>query len=365
MTPPAATTQRDIWTEVIGQPAAVAQLSAAAKTPLHAYLFVGPRGVGKLAAARAFAAAVLSEGQAADATRRTIDLVLAGKHPDVKVIEPDGAVFRFPDPRREPHSPGLRLQSEISTSPAEARYKIVVATDFHTANDEAVGKLLKSIEEPPPSTIVVLLEEDLPAEQITIASRCARVDFGPVPVGVLREHLVQGGASPGVIDLVADAAGGDVQRARLLLEDPDLADRYRSWYSVPSRLDGTGAAVWRLVSEVTGRIDAAQGPLAAHNEEELEAFDAESEHLGQRVGARRELVDRHKRTVKHLRQDELQFGLATLAKPYRERVQAGGDPFGVADSLAAIQDAAEAFERNPIESLLLEALFLELKPLPS
>jgi hypothetical protein len=181
----------------------------------------------------------------------------------------------------------------------------------------------------------------------------------------VHQHLLDRGADPQAAELAADASGGDVRRARLLLEDPQLADRYQAWYSVPSSLDGTGNAVWRLVGDVSERIDAAQAPLDAQHTAELEAFDEETEHLGPRVGARKMLVDRHKREVKLLRFDELMFGFATLAKPYRDRVQAGADAAGVAESLAAIQTATEAFERNPIEDLLLEDLFLTLRPLPA
>ena len=60
--------------------------------------------------------------------------------------------------------------------------------------------------------------------------------------------------------------------------------------------------------------------------------------------------------------DELQFGLATLAEPYRERLASGEHPRDLRASLDAIQAASEALERNPIEDLLLSALLLRLQP---
>lgn len=359
--PVTETTGAGLWSDVVGQSAAVAKLSSDLDSPVHAYLFVGPRGSGRSAAARAFAGALVGRGQSGEAAERALALARSNKHPDVIFVEPGGTKFLHSDD--DPETGVAKLRREIYKSPMESATKVVVAKEFHTADQTAIGKLLKPIEEPPDSTVVILLAEEVPVEHVTVESRCTRVDFGPVPAETIRQHLVDTGTEPAAAELAADAAGGDVQRARLLVDDPQLADRYDTWYTAPTRLDGTGASVWRLVHDVTERIDAAQQPLDSQQAGELEAFDADSEHLGKRVGARKALVDRHKREVKLLRYDELVFGLTTLAEPYREHVQTGGDPAGIADSLAAIQSAAETFERNPIEDLLLESLFLKVTPL--
>ena len=77
----------DLWSEVVGQDAAVEQLRAAAASPVHAYLIVGPEGSGKRAAARAFAADLLADGLDTVEAARARRLAAAEAHPSLTVIE--------------------------------------------------------------------------------------------------------------------------------------------------------------------------------------------------------------------------------------------------------------------------------------
>jgi DNA polymerase-3 subunit delta' len=87
-------TALDPFGEVVGQDRAVAELRRAAATPVHAYLFVGPRGSGKRDLARAFAAELLAAGATGEKDRaRTIRLALAEQHPDLIVVERVGAAI--------------------------------------------------------------------------------------------------------------------------------------------------------------------------------------------------------------------------------------------------------------------------------
>jgi len=351
----------DPWETVVGQQVAVAHLRRAAAAPVHAYLFVGPRGSGKRAAARAFAAEVLAEGLTGEERDRVVRLAAAGQHADLVEIEPDGTVFRFPA-ARDGDSPGLRLVREASTSPREATRKVVVAVDFHLARDEAVGKLLKVIEEPPETTVVVLLEEDVPPEQVTIASRCSLVEFGPIPpaavVALLREAH---GLDEPTAQFVAAVSGGDLGRARLLASDPGIWARAEAWRAVPSRLDGHGATVMAVVRDIQAMLDEAQSHLEADQARALADLDADAEAMGtKRAPGRKDMTDRHKRALRRARTDELLFGLATLAGPYRERLATTDRPAELVAALGAIQAATAALERNPIEDLLLESLLLRL-----
>ena len=84
----------------------------------------------------------------------------------------------------------------------EGKRKVLVVNRFHTATPAAAASLLKTIEEPPATTIFVLLAEDVPPEHVTIESRCTRIDFPPVAAAAIAEALVidGGGAhreSPG------------------------------------------------------------------------------------------------------------------------------------------------------------------------
>ena len=349
---------------VVGQPAAVAQLRAAARRPVHAYLFVGPPGTGRLAAARAFAAALLCPdgGCGGCATCRR---ALAGTHPDLVLLERSGASVSVEDARE--------ITVRAQRRPMEADRQVLVVTDIHLAGGAAPA-LLKTVEEPPPATVFVLIGDELPANLVTIASRCVRVGFDPVPTEAVAAWLVAHGATEDVAHSVAEASGGRLDRARLLATDPAFTSRVARWHSVPARLDGSGAAVAVLVAELLDSADQAVQPLRNEHVEELAALAEQAEAVGARgVAGRKEIEDRHKREERRWRTDELRTGLATLAVAYRDRLVAATDPAAgaasggtaadgrrLAEAVASVEAASRALGRNPNEALLLEALLADL-----
>jgi len=337
----------------VGQERAVAQLRAAAASPVHAYLLVGPAGSGKRAAARSFAAALLCVDGGCGACR-DCRLALAEAHPDLRIVERVGASIS-----KEQIDDIIR---SASLTPVEGPRKVIVPVDFHLVAERA-PRLLKTIEEPPGDCVFVVLAEDVPADFVTIASRCVRIDFRPVPTAVLAEHLVADGVDAAVAASVAEAAGGSLDRARLLAGDPGFADRRAAWASVPSRLDGSGAAVSLAVDDLVGRIDAVGEPLRMLQVAELESFDAAAERYGDKRGAaarRSKVEERHRRELRRLRMDELRFGLAVLEGAYRDALRAGSPPRACVAAVAAVDTAARELLRNPTEALFLQALFLQL-----
>lgn len=349
-----ATTDDPLGT-VVGQDEAVARLRAAVRTPVHAYLFVGPRGTGKKAAALAFGAALLTRDSTDPAeAERITRLALGGRHPDVRVFTPEGRTMRVTEAEQ--------LVTEASRSPVECARKVLVVERFHTAEPEAAASLLKTIEEPPPTVTFVLLAEDVPAEHVTIASRCTRLDFAPITQDVLVADLTGRGIDAERARRIAANAGGSLDRARLLATDPEALRRSEAWASVPDRLDGTGAAVAVLVEELRDLIDKAQAPLTARQAEEEDRL-AEQEKAGMAAGARKALAERHRREQRLLRDDELRSGLAVLARRYRDRLAADPSSRRWDRAVQRIAEAAEALTRNPNEALLLQALFLDLPPL--
>ena len=120
-------------------------------------------------------------------------------------------------------------------------------------HDGAVRRaFLKTIEEPPPRTIIVIVADEIPPELVTTASRCVRIDFGPVPDAAVIERLVAEGVAPDRAQEAAEAASGDLARARPPGHRSDLATRRDAWRAVPDRLDGTGARVIDLVERTSG-----------------------------------------------------------------------------------------------------------------
>lgn len=347
----------DPWHEVVGQPAAVRHLVAASRDPVHAYLLVGPPGSGKRSVARAFAASLLAAGTADEPAReRQVRLALAEQHPDLRVVEPEGNTFRKADAER--------LVRHATLAPVEGARKVVVADGCEDMEDEAAGYLLKSVEEPPASTVFVLLTTEVTPELVTIASRCVRVELQSLATDVVVERLVAEGVDPARAGTAAAAAGGDLDRARTLASDDRLALRHQAWREVPQRLDGTGHRAATVVAELQSMIAEALEPLQQGQLAEIAALDEHIEQYGLRGSGKKDLEARHRREVRRFRTAELRFGLATLAAAYRDALVAQGARRSLVDALARIDAAAVSLQRYPNETLLLQSLVANLPAVP-
>jgi DNA polymerase-3 subunit delta' len=257
--------------------------------------------------------------------------------------------------------------------PLESARQVLMITDLHLA-ERAVPALLKTVEEPPPATVFVLIADDLPSILTTIASRCVQVAFDPVSEDAVVGWLTGRGVAPDQAESVARAAGGRLDRAALLVNDPGYRARQEQWRSVPARLDGSGAAAAVMAAELLASADEALEPLRGRHAEELASLTEQAELTGARgISGRRQVEERHKREERRWRTDDLRFGLATLAEVYRDRLSATvavGEEFSstgraaesrrVARQVEAIGEASVALGRNANESLMMEALMVEL-----
>ena len=354
----------ELFAGVVGQDRAVARLEAAARHPVHAYLFHGPPGTGKRAAARGLAAALLCPDRGCG-TCNSCRRALAGTHPDLVTVERSGASLDVDDARD--------ITTRAQKRPLESARQVLLVPDVHLAL-KAAPALLKTVEEPPPSTVFILLADDLSPGLATIVSRCIQVPFAAVAPTVVEEWLVGRGVAGAVAASVAVAAGGNLDRARLLADDPGFNDRREQWRSVPSRLDGTGAAAVTVADGLLAMADGAMEPLRDEHSRELVALEEQAEATGARgVPGRKGVEDRHKREERRWRTDDLRMGLAALADAYRDRLVATvstGPPPGssgagtgrrqAAAHVDAISRASAALSRNVREDLLLEALMVEL-----
>jgi DNA polymerase-3 subunit delta' len=351
-------TDLDPFGEVVGQDRAVAELRRAAATPVHAYLFVGPRGSGKRDLARAFAAELLAAGAPAATPadrRRTIRLTLAEQHPDLIVVERVGAAINAEQARE--------VREQASRSPVEGERKVLVLDEFHLVQDNVGPILLKTIEEPPPGTFFLVLVEDVTPALVTIESRCVRIDLGPVGEATIAARLVDEGVAADVAAEAAAAAAGDLRRARLLARDERLAIRREAWHAAPARLDGAGHAAVRVGDELLAMIDDAAVPLELRQGTEREELEARVRQYGERGAGRRLLEERHKRELRRHRADELRFGLAVLARRYRDAAATSERPAPYVAAVAAVGRTAEGLIRYPNERLQLVALLAQLPPL--
>ena len=346
----------DPFDRVVGQPGPVSMLRSALDSPVHAYLLVGRPGTGPAAAARVFAGELQVRANPGTDADRHRSLALTDQHPAIEVVERVGASISV-DQARE-------VARRAALSPAEGALQVLILTDFHLVGS-AAPTLLKTIEEPPPSTIFLILADDVPEDLVTIASRCVRVEFGPVPTVDLVATLRGEGVPAELAEAAGGAAAGDLDRARLLATDPKLADRRGFWWSVPERVDGTGARAVQLCDAALAQTETVVGPIEARHEAEREALETELEEYGIRGGGRRkELEDRQKRELRRIRTEELRAGVSLVAGRYREALGAPGGPAAYTAAAAAVAELEARLAHNPNERLALLAFLVDLPRLP-
>jgi DNA polymerase-3 subunit delta' len=342
---------------VIGQPRALTLLRGSLASPVHAYLFVGPPGTGKREAAMAFAAALLCPDGGCGVCAACAE-TLAERHPDLAVIERRGASILVPQAQEV-----VRLAWR---TPRAARYQVLVLVDFHLVQN-AAPVLLKTIEEPPDTTIIIVIAEAIPPDLVTIASRCVRVDFDPLSDADLVATLVREGAQLSTAEAVAEVASGRLDRARLLVRDEGFARRLGLWRAIPARLDGTGAMAVSVAEELVAAASEPVEVVKVRQAEELAQLSQLAEQYGERgIPGRQAVDDRHRREQRRTRTDELRAGLSALAGIYRSRLN---DPMPASmisaqlRALELISEAADRLTRNVNDTLLLEWLLCRLDSL--
>jgi DNA polymerase-3 subunit delta' len=354
------------WERVQGQDRAVALLQRSAERPGHAYLLVGPRGSGVEEAARCFAAAVV----APEGDERAWDLALRGLHPDVLEIDPPANQIRIEDAQT--------IIDEAYKSPVEGERKVIILFDAERLrlNDAAANKLLKTLEEPPPRSLLLLVAAGADQLLATIRSRCQRVDFAFLSEDAVAMALRASGIADERAVHLARLAGGRVDRARAL--DGRLRPVRDSFVEAAAVLDGTGAAVARRVDAVQAAVQEALDELettqAAEAARLVEEFESAGYPERTRRAQLRRLDERHKRAHRRARTDALLEGITALESVYRDalagpdapRVNLDREPLYVSPrdatgALDACRAARQALgEYNPNEALLLERLFLHL-----
>jgi DNA polymerase-3 subunit delta' len=201
----------------------------------HAYLFAGPRGVGRRTLAVKIAQVVNctqppAPGEACGACRNCVRIDKM-EHPDLAIVqaEQEGGVLKV-DQVRE-------LQRSLALHPYEARYRVALLLRFEEAHPSAMNALLKTLEEPGPQVLLLLTAESAESLLPTIVSRCEVLRLRPLPLEQtsrgLQDHWR---LSPPEAELLAHIAGGRPGFALRLHQEQDRMAQRQAWLSDQYRL---------------------------------------------------------------------------------------------------------------------------------
>jgi DNA polymerase-3 subunit gamma/tau len=206
--------------EVVGQRPITQALQNAVSTQrvAHAYLFAGPRGVGKTSVARILAKALnCQEGPAAHPCDHCSSCREIREGISVDVLEIDGASNRGINEIRE-------LRENVKYLPSKNKFKVYIIDEVHMLTTEAFNALLKTLEEPPPHVVFVFATTEPHKIPLTILSRCQRYDFKRIPLASISEQLRKIATQEGMaiseqsLHLIARAAEGSMRDGQSLLD---------------------------------------------------------------------------------------------------------------------------------------------------
>jgi DNA polymerase-3 subunit delta' len=268
--------------------------AALAEGPAHAYLFHGPPGVGKRAAAQAFAAELLGGS----------DRALRNAHPDLYLLEPVGDQIRIDEIRD--------LRRDLHMRPFEADRRVYVIQAADTMNDDAADALLKDLEEPPPYAVIVLVATDVGPLPETIRSRCQLVPFRRLSESAIRAELEARAPelTPNQVTALARVASGRLDRMNQLLEPDAIARR--------STLLELSRAIYR--DSDFEPAEAADRLLEGISQRGAKARELAEEQLQRLDLPQREADQRLRRAQRGAERDELLHSLEELAAWFRDLV---------------------------------------------
>ncbi len=225
----------------------------------HAYVFVGPAGVGKRTVALALAKAVHCGAATHDFCGRCENCVKIDNrnHPDVRLLQP------LPGKRDISIEQVRTLERQLAYRSFSGGKKIVVIDPASLMNLAAQNALLKTLEEPPAGSVLILVSESAGGLLPTLLSRCLRLSFAPLPAAVIAAHLAaERRLSREQAALLAAVSFGSLGRAL----DPDMeevARKREAWVDGIAAVARSGGGAWTALAE----------GLSKDREETLEFLD--------------------------------------------------------------------------------------------
>ncbi len=315
------------FSDIIGQaaPVSVLRRSLAAGKIAHAYIFDGVEGCGKKKTALAFVEAIFCNGAEGCGRCHACRKVAAVQHPDLHVVEPEGAFIKI-DQIRE-------LQKELSYRPFEARKKACILEAAERLNPAAANAFLKTLEEPPGDALLILLTTNIGAVLPTILSRCQRLSFSPLPFEAMEEYLRKTGVPAETARIAAALADGSLKKALDISEEDTLLRRSHILERIGSLSPGEIAPLFTLAEE-----------LGNERDKTLEVLD---------------ILTVFWRDVLHMQSGGIDPVDSDIV-PLLRKEAARSTPEKTMEKIELVSRCRKALQRNVNPRLALEVLFMEL-----
>lgn len=326
------------FSDIYGQDKQVSVLQGAMlneRVP-HAFLFQGIRGVGKKTTAKILAKALNCEAGNADSCDvcRSCLKIDHGAHPDIVFIEPEGAFIKIEKIRE--------LQAQIKFRPFEGKKRVFVIADADRMNDTSANALLKTLEEPTSSNILILITARAHKLPQTVISRCQKLRFNPVRSEIIASFLTDRMSMDENQALeVASAAAGSIGRAQEIKDGASVDfknDVIRTFFTAGQSPDYRRIRLFFLADSFGTDRDSAMLKLDIFRE-----------------WYRDVMVYRESHDVEKL----IHRDIADVTKELSERM-AGAD---ILKNIQTVSHAYDAIDRNASRQLILESMALRLKGL--
>lgn len=340
-----------IFPGILGHRQTIARLAQAAvhQRPHHAYIFHGYEGIGRRLVALAFATALNCESPPTDGGEETeaycgacgsCRRIAGATDPDVWTLAPTG--LREGGPRSLRVDAVRELQGRLAYRLPEGRFRVVVLDDTELMTVNASNSLLKTLEEPPDHTVLVLVTRRPGQLLPTVRSRCLQVGFGRLPRGDVITYLVErSGMDREEAEWRADASGGAIGRALSLSPEAVQTEK-----ELLERLFAALTADIPTRMKLAAEIARAQAEARRANGDLLRGFLSAADEV-----IRDALVLSTGADVALRRAD-----FADLARELHRGYDAGV----LLSRLDALEQARDRLERNVNPQLVLEAMLLEV-----